>query len=120
MMKDAWDDYQRYAWGDNELRPVSQTGHTGVIFGDAKIGATIVDSLDTLYIMEMMDELADARRYVENELDFSQVVSNSCFSFLITQVLVVYYALFVSCRMRQSPFLKPIFVSLVDYSLPMC
>src|SRR5688572_24807943 len=51
MMKDAWDDYVRHAWGDNELSPVSQTGHTGSIFGTAKMGATIVDSLDTLYIM---------------------------------------------------------------------
>lgn len=26
MMKFAWDSYKKYAWGANELRPVSKTG----------------------------------------------------------------------------------------------
>ncbi|CAL8110468.1 unnamed protein product [Orchesella dallaii] len=66
MMKDAWDDYERYAWGQNELKPISQTGQNGGIFGNAEIAATAIDSLDTLYIMEMMDEYAKARGLVAN------------------------------------------------------
>jgi len=27
-MKDAWDDYVKYAFGENELKPISQTGQT--------------------------------------------------------------------------------------------
>lgn len=73
MMQDAWDDYVRYAWGNNELKPISKTGQTGGIFGTAKIGATIVDSLDTLYIMGMMDEYEHARDFVVNNLTFSNV-----------------------------------------------
>jgi len=73
MMNDSWHDYVRYAWGNNELKPVSQTGQTGGIFGTAEIGATIVDSLDTLFIMEMMDEYETAREFVENQLNFTVV-----------------------------------------------
>ena len=77
MMKDAWDDYVRYAWGDNELRPVTQTGYTGGIFGTAKIGSTIVDSLDTLYIMELDAEYRHAREFVATNLTFQNIVRNS-------------------------------------------
>jgi len=66
MMKDAWDDYTRWAWGQNELKPVSQTGQNGGIFGDAEIGATIVDSISTLHIMNMTEEYQSARSFVSN------------------------------------------------------
>jgi mannosyl-oligosaccharide alpha-1,2-mannosidase len=45
----------------DQLKPVSQRGENGGIFGESKIGATIVDSLDTLYIMELMDEYESAK-----------------------------------------------------------
>ncbi|XP_047243664.1 mannosyl-oligosaccharide 1,2-alpha-mannosidase IA isoform X2 [Girardinichthys multiradiatus] len=70
MMKHAWDSYQRYAWGSNELRPVSKQGHSSNLFGSIK-GATIVDALDTLYIMEMFEEFDVATDWVEKNLDFS-------------------------------------------------
>jgi len=73
MMQDAWDDYVRYAWGNNELKPISRTGQTGGIFGTAKIGATIVDSLDTLYIMGMEEEYQKAREFVATNLTFADV-----------------------------------------------
>uniref|UniRef100_A0A1I8F6G9 SCP domain-containing protein n=1 Tax=Macrostomum lignano TaxID=282301 RepID=A0A1I8F6G9_9PLAT len=34
MMRFAWTSYERYAWGMNELRPVSKIGHTTTIFGN--------------------------------------------------------------------------------------
>lgn len=73
-MTDAWEDYSRWAWGQNELRPISQSGQNGGIFGNAEIGATIIDSLDTLYIMEMMDEYQRARNFAAN-LTFIGIVS---------------------------------------------
>jgi mannosyl-oligosaccharide alpha-1,2-mannosidase len=73
MMQHAWDGYVKYAWGKNEVRPVSLRGHTASIFGQASMGATIVDSLDTLYIMGMMDEYEKAREWVESELDFNKM-----------------------------------------------
>ena len=38
-------------------------------------GATIVDALDTLYIMEMFDEFDAATEWVEKNLDFNVVSS---------------------------------------------
>uniref|UniRef100_A0A1I8AAM6 alpha-1,2-Mannosidase n=1 Tax=Steinernema glaseri TaxID=37863 RepID=A0A1I8AAM6_9BILA len=71
MMKFGWDNYKTYAWGANELRPLSRTGHSASIFGNGETGATIIDALDTLYIMELSDEYEVARRWVSLNLDFS-------------------------------------------------
>ena len=38
MMKFAWDNYVKYAWGENELRPISRRGHSAGIFGRTKLG----------------------------------------------------------------------------------
>ncbi|KAM7368411.1 hypothetical protein PAMP_014633 [Pampus punctatissimus] len=70
MMKHAWDSYRHYAWGSNELRPVSKQGHSSNLFGNIK-GATIVDALDTLYIMEMFEDFDVATDWVEKNLDFN-------------------------------------------------
>nr|XP_021402813.1 mannosyl-oligosaccharide 1,2-alpha-mannosidase IA [Lonchura striata domestica] len=70
MMKHAWDNYKRYAWGLNELKPISKQGHSSNLFGNIQ-GATIVDALDTLYIMEMKDEFKEAKEWVEKNLDFN-------------------------------------------------
>ncbi|XP_051892273.1 LOW QUALITY PROTEIN: mannosyl-oligosaccharide 1,2-alpha-mannosidase IA-like [Pristis pectinata] len=70
MMKFAWDNYRRYAWGTNELKPLSKNGHASGLFGGL-LGATIVDSLDTLFIMGLQEEFREAREWVENNLDFN-------------------------------------------------
>ena len=43
MTKHAWDNYVKYAWGDNELRPISKKGHSAGIFGNSKLGMTIIE-----------------------------------------------------------------------------
>uniref|UniRef100_A0A4W4ESQ7 alpha-1,2-Mannosidase n=1 Tax=Electrophorus electricus TaxID=8005 RepID=A0A4W4ESQ7_ELEEL len=78
MMQFAWDNYKRYAWGANELRPVSKQGHSSNLFGSLK-GATIVDALDTLYIMEMYDDFEAATEWVEKNLDFNMNAEISVF-----------------------------------------
>ncbi|XP_051501374.1 mannosyl-oligosaccharide 1,2-alpha-mannosidase IA-like [Myxocyprinus asiaticus] len=78
MMQFAWDNYKRYAWGSNELRPVSKQGHSSNLFGSLK-GATIVDALDTLYIMEMYDEFEAATEWVESNMDFNMNAEISVF-----------------------------------------
>uniref|UniRef100_G3NUG4 alpha-1,2-Mannosidase n=1 Tax=Gasterosteus aculeatus aculeatus TaxID=481459 RepID=G3NUG4_GASAC len=78
MMKHAWGSYRRYAWGSNELRPVSKQGHSSNLFGSIK-GATIVDALDTLYIMEMFEEFDAATDWVEKNLDFNMNAEVSVF-----------------------------------------
>ncbi|XP_016016363.1 mannosyl-oligosaccharide 1,2-alpha-mannosidase IB isoform X2 [Rousettus aegyptiacus] len=71
MMKYAWDNYRLYGWGHNELRPIAKKGHSTNIFGSSQMGATIVDALDTLYIMGLHDEFRDGQKWVEDNLDFS-------------------------------------------------
>ncbi|XP_055491711.1 mannosyl-oligosaccharide 1,2-alpha-mannosidase IA isoform X2 [Leucoraja erinacea] len=70
MMKHAWENYKRYAWGSNELKPLSKQQHSSSLFGNIQ-GATIVDALDTLYIMGMHDEFKEAKEWVEKNLDFN-------------------------------------------------
>lgn len=76
MMKHAWDNYVRYAWGKNELRPISKRGHSASIFGTMSLGATIVDGLDTLYIMGMDEEFRNGRNWIADSLDISALTSD--------------------------------------------
>lgn len=73
MMKKAWSGYEKYAMGQNELKPLSKTGHSAGIFGSSRMGATCVDALDTLYIMGMKDEFKHARDWVATNLNFNVV-----------------------------------------------
>ena len=70
----AWNSYKKYAWGENELKPVSKRGHLAGIFGKANnLGATIVDSLDTLYIMGLMDEVKLSKEWIEKSFNINIV-----------------------------------------------
>ena len=73
MAKHAWRGYEQFAWGQNELKPISRVGHSASIFGSSSMGATIVDSLDTLYIMGLTDEFKKARDWVAANLNFNSV-----------------------------------------------
>jgi len=75
MMQFAWQMYAKYAWGQNELKPVSRRGHSTNIFGSAALGATIVDALDTLYIMGLDKEYSEGRDWVDKSLHFEGVWS---------------------------------------------
>lgn len=72
MTKHAWHGYATYAWGFNEVRPVSKMPHTESIFGGEKLGASIVDGIDTLFIMGLNEEYLAARTWIENNLDFNK------------------------------------------------
>lgn len=72
----AWNNYKTYAWGENELKPKSKIGHSTSVFGSAHMGATIVDAIDTLYIMGLMNEFNDAREWIINSFNMKQAVSH--------------------------------------------
>ena len=74
MIKLAWDGYVAYALGENELKPMSKVGHSAAIFGKTKLGATIVDSLDTLYIAGLMEEFNQAKTWVEESFNINEVL----------------------------------------------
>ncbi|OBT94752.1 hypothetical protein VE01_06234 [Pseudogymnoascus verrucosus] len=62
----AWQGYKKYAWGHDEVGPV-KGGFRDPFCGWA---ATIVDSLDTLWIMGLKDEFEEALETVE-KIDFT-------------------------------------------------
>lgn len=64
MMMHAWTNYKTFAWGKNELRPISKRPHSAGIFGSSEMGATIIDALDTLYLMGLKDEFEEGRNWV--------------------------------------------------------
>lgn len=65
--KHAWKGYKKHAWLHDEVMPLSG-GHKDPFVGWA---ATIVDGLDTLYIMGMIDEFEDALKALE-KINFSK------------------------------------------------
>uniref|UniRef100_A0A3B3QW31 alpha-1,2-Mannosidase n=1 Tax=Paramormyrops kingsleyae TaxID=1676925 RepID=A0A3B3QW31_9TELE len=94
MMKHAWDSYRQYGWGHNELKPLAKKGHSTNIFGNSQMGATIVDALDTLYMMGLHDEFKDGQAWIEENLDFSVNAEVSVFEVnirFIGGLLAAYY-----------------------------
>jgi len=67
----AWRGYRKYAWGRDELQPLSKQGKD--TFGG--IGMTIVDSLTSLWLMGLEPEFEQAAKFVETELDFGKADS---------------------------------------------
>ncbi|XP_015519447.2 endoplasmic reticulum mannosyl-oligosaccharide 1,2-alpha-mannosidase [Neodiprion lecontei] len=61
----SWKGYKRFAWGHDNLKPISASYQEW--FG---LGLTIVDALDTMYIMGLNSEFAEARAWVEESLTF--------------------------------------------------
>ena len=76
MMSHAWSNYVTYAFGANELRPLTLQGHSPGIFGaNTKLGASIVDAADTLFIMGMKDEFEKARSWIRDELSLEDDIN---------------------------------------------
>ena len=70
----AWEGYKKYAWGHDELRPISRSHSEW--FG---IGLTIIDSLDTMLLMNLREEFQQAREWVANSLTFEKNVDVNLF-----------------------------------------
>ncbi|KAJ8247191.1 hypothetical protein GJAV_G00259790 [Gymnothorax javanicus] len=94
MMRHAWDGYRMYGWGHNELKPISKKGHSTSIFGSTQMGATIVDALDTLYIMGLREEFKEGQEWIQQNLDFGVNAEVSVFEVnirFIGGLLAAYY-----------------------------
>ncbi len=81
-MKHAWKGYKAYAWGHDELKPESGTPSDS--WGG--IGITLVDSLDTLWLLGLKDEFREARDWVAHSLTFSHARSVSVFETTIREL----------------------------------
>lgn len=67
----AWTNYERYAWGHDELRPLSRTPRDW--YGQSLL-MTPVDALDTLILMGLKDEADKDRELIATHLDFDRDV----------------------------------------------
>src|SRR6266540_1703017 len=81
----AWTAYRRLAFGRDELRPLSGTGSEFFISG-TPLGLTIIESLDTLFLMELDGELNAALSWINGNLDVNRNASVHVFETIIRLV----------------------------------
>ena len=65
----SWHAYEQYAWGHDELRPLSKTPRDW--YGDSLL-MTPVDALDTMLIMGLNDEAMKAKTLIVEKLSFDK------------------------------------------------
>ena len=65
----GWDNYKRYAWGHDELQPLSRTPDDW--YGQSLL-MTPVDALDTLVLMGLKKDADEDRALIDAKLDFDK------------------------------------------------
>ncbi|KAJ4470167.1 glycoside hydrolase family 47 protein [Lentinula aciculospora] len=68
--KHAWAAYERDAMGSDEYHPISKKGENLAHSGG--IGYTVVDALDTMYLLGLQPEYQRARTWIDKKLNFNQ------------------------------------------------
>jgi len=76
----AWNGYKKYAWGHDDLKPLSKTYRDWYA---QPLLMTPVDALDTMIIMGMKDEAAKTRTYISDNLSFDKDISVQNFEITI-------------------------------------
>ncbi|KAJ3222944.1 Mannosyl-oligosaccharide 1,2-alpha-mannosidase IA, partial [Chytriomyces hyalinus] len=71
MMEHAWSGYVKYAWGHDDLQPISKTGYDW--YQTQNLLNTPVDALDTLYIMGLHAEYNASKALILETLDFKNI-----------------------------------------------
>lgn len=67
----AWNGYKQYAWGHDELKPLTQQPYDWYGPGHSLL-MTPVDGLDTLVIMGLTQQADEARKLIDTQLNFNQ------------------------------------------------
>src|SRR6266850_1391171 len=65
----AWNGYKRYAWGHDELKPLSKSHRD---WHGTSLYMTPVDALDTMILMGLDDEARKTREFIVNNLSFDR------------------------------------------------
>ncbi len=90
----AWNGYKQFAWGFDEVLPVSAAPSDFFIKGHS-FGLSIIEALDTLYVMELDDELTACVNWLRVHLDFDVDGNVQMFEAVIRMVaglIAGYYA----------------------------
>lgn len=67
----AWNSYKQYAWGHDDLKPLTKTYKDW--YGETLL-MTPVDSLDSLYLLGLKTEADQTRKYIRENLSFDKDV----------------------------------------------
>ena len=65
----AWNGYKKYAWGHDDLRPLTRTFHDWYA---QSLLMTPVDALDTMILMGLTEEADKTREYIVRNLSFDK------------------------------------------------
>ena len=65
----AWNGYKQYAWGHDELMPLSKSYHD---WYGVPLLMTPVDALDTMVLMGFDDQAKEARELIDTKLSFDR------------------------------------------------
>jgi ER degradation enhancer, mannosidase alpha-like 2 len=76
----AWNGYKKYAWGNDDLKPLSKSFHNWYA---EPLLMTPVDALDTMYIMGFKKEADETRKYITDTLKFDKDISVQNFEITI-------------------------------------
>jgi ER degradation enhancer, mannosidase alpha-like 2 len=76
----AWRGYRLYAWGHDDLNPISRTPHDWYA---VSLLMTPVDAFDTMLLMGLSREAADAKRLILDRLSFDHDISVQVFEVTI-------------------------------------
>lgn len=76
----AWNGYKKYAWGHDDLKPLSKTHHDWYA---RPLLMTPVDALDTMILMGFTDEARQTREYIATNLSFDQDIEVQNFEITI-------------------------------------
>ncbi len=68
----AWNGYRKYAWGHDDLKPLSKTYHDWYA---EPLLMTPVDALDTMLLMGLRNEAATTKEYIVAHLSFDKDIS---------------------------------------------
>ena len=76
----AWNGYKKYAWGHDDLKPLSRSYHD---WYPQPLLMTAVDSLDTMILMDLDDEATVTKRYILDNLSFDKDIEVQNFEITI-------------------------------------
>lgn len=76
----AWNAYKKYAWGHDELKPLT---HKGFDWYGHSLLMTPIDALDTLILMDLKPQADEARQLIDTQLNLDQDISVKDFEITI-------------------------------------
>jgi mannosyl-oligosaccharide alpha-1,2-mannosidase len=79
----AWKGYKEHAWGLDELQPIQKTGTDR--FG---LGLTILDSLDTSFLMNETEIFNEAKEWVTSGMKFDYDAKSNVFELTIRGYII--------------------------------